>query len=223
MLFYEMSIKLSPRLRKVAELVPSGASVIDVGTDHAMVPVWLAQEKLARHVWASDLRPGPLRSAAALIEETETGGTVELCLTDGLNGFDPSDGDTVIIAGMGGETMISILEAAERFWDGSLFILQPQTKQAELRRWLAENGFSVQSEHLVRDSGRIYPVFTAIRGEPAACTEGELYTGRLGQIGSSPLFTEYLDSLIKRAEAAAPYDEKAAALLAEFRSMKERA
>ena len=218
-----MSIHLTPRLLAVAECVPMGARVIDVGTDHAMVPVWLAQEVIAKHIWAADLREGPLRNASALIERTNTNTRIELRLTNGLQGFGPEDGDTIIMAGMGGETMISILsEASKWLQQGGLLILQPQTKQAELRRWLSENRFSIQREMLVEDHGRIYSYMTVVPGEPATYTTAELYTGLFTQISGDKLFCTYLDQLLHRVSSAAPYDADAQALLYGLQVLKER-
>lgn len=214
-------IRLSPRLRAVAELVPPGARVIDVGTDHGLLPVWLIQNGRAEHVWASDLREGPLQSAARLVSETGTEERIGLRLTDGLQGFSRSDADTVVIAGMGGETMISILSEAD-WLSGVLLILEPQTKQALLRRWLAENGYSVGSEQLVRDAGRIYPILTARTGISNSYTDAEYHTGLWELIHGDPLLPDYLASLIKRAQSAAPYDHEAAALAAALESMKRR-
>ena len=206
----------------MAELVPSGAHVIDVGTDHAILPVWLIQTERAAHVWASDLRPGPLKSAARQIRETQTGDQIDLRQTDGLTGFSRSDGDTVVIAGMGGETMISILSAAPWLHDGVLLILEPQSKQDLLRRWLAENGFCIHQERLVKDAGRIYPILTAKSGTEPECAEEEYYTGCWDRIHCDPLLGEYLDTLRDRAAAAAPYDTSAKNLLMTFDGMKER-
>lgn len=204
-----MSIVLSPRLSAVALCVPRGSRVIDVGTDHAMIPVWLAQTGKSAHIWASDVREGPLRSSAALIEKTGTGDRISLRLTDGLQGFGPEHGDTVIMAGMGGETMISILSAAPWVKNGVLLILEPQSKQAELRRYLAEAGFAIGSERLVQDGKRIYPILTAQGGRGDEYTPAEWYTGLFTQICDDPLFPEYLTALIRRAETAAPFDPAA--------------
>lgn len=221
--FFVMNvIRLSPRLSAVAELVPSGARVIDVGTDHAMLPVWLIQTGRAAHVWASDLRSGPLESADRLVRETQTGDRIDLRQTDGLAGFSRSDGDTVVIAGMGGETMISILSAAPWLHDGVLLILEPQSKQDLLRRWLAKNGFVIHRERLVKDAGRLYPILTAESGTEPECTEAEYHTGRWDRICGEPLFGEYLDTLRKRAASAAPYDANAKSLLTSLDKMKER-
>ncbi len=217
-----MSIHLSRRLQAVAELVPPNAHVIDVGTDHALVPVWLAQTGRAAHVWASDLREGPLKGAQRLIDETDTGHIVELRRTDGLCGFTAADGDTVVIAGMGGETMAAILTAAEWTRENTLLILEPQSKQAELRRFLVGNGYCIHRERLVKDAGRLYPILTAGGGASPAYTDAEMHTGLFCQIAGEPLFGEYLATLKKRAVAAAPYDENAAALWRAYQTMEER-
>lgn len=217
-----MNIHLSHRLQCIADLVPSGGSVIDVGTDHALIPVWLAQTGHCEHIWASDLRQGPLDGAKALIEETGTSNRIHLRLTDGLNGFSREDADTIIIAGMGGETIASILQNAEWTKDDVLLILSPHTKQAVLRRFLTENGYYIRQEKLVKDAGRLYPVLVAQGGEAPAYSAAELHTGLFSHIKDDPLFAEYLSQLKKRASDAAPYDRTAAALLNDFQKMEER-
>lgn len=216
-----MSIHLSPRLLAVARLVPQGARVIDVGTDHAMIPVWLAQNQIAGSIWASDIREGPLESAAALIRKTGTGDRIRTRLTDGLSGFGPEDGNTVILAGMGGETMVSILAEAPWTRRDTLLILEPQSKQDVLRRFLWGNGYRIRSESLVRDAGRIYPILTAAGGEAQAFSEAEAHTGLASLIENDPLYGEYLDGWIQRTRTAAPYDPKARDLLRQLEERKE--
>lgn len=217
-----MTIHLSRRLQAIADLVPAEARVIDVGTDHAMIPVWLAQTRRVVHVWASDIRTGPLQSANRLIDETDTGDVVETRLTDGLQGFGPEDGDTVIIAGMGGETMVSILSEAPWTVHGTLLILEPQSKQDILRRWLFENGYVILRELLVKDAGRIYPILLAKAGTPEPYSDAEYLTGLFQCISDDPLFYDYLDGLIRRTSSAAPYDKHAAKVLRDLKDMKER-
>ena len=215
-------IRLSSRLAAVARQIPPGAAVIDVGTDHAMVPVWLIQSGRAVRVLATDIRPGPLESAASLIRRTGTGDRIRLMRTDGLTGIGPGDGDTVVLAGMGGETMISILAAAPWTKDGALLILEPQSKRAELRRWLNDNGYRILSECLAEDAGRIYPVLRVRGGTAPAYSAAELYLGQLAQIETDPLFEKYLDVLRAQTAKAAPYDPEAAELMAGFDAIKRR-
>lgn len=217
-----MSIRLSDRLRALAARVPEGARVIDVGTDHARLPVWLAQTGRAAHIFASDVREGPLRGAKDLIDEAGVGARVTLRLTDGLRGFAPNDADTIVIAGMGGETMADILTAAPWTKDGALLILQPQSKQDVLRQMLCGGGYVITSEALVEDMGRIYPILTVRGGKPLRYTPAELHTGKFELLAADPLFERWLLQLMKRADNAAPYDPRAAALLGEYTVMKER-
>ena len=215
-------IHLSPRLAAVAGLVPAGARVIDVGTDHAMIPVWLVQAGICEYVLATDIRSGPLKSAAGLLERTGTGGRIRLLLTDGLAGVGPEEGDTVILAGMGGESIVSILAAAPWTRDGTRLILAPQSKRAALRRWLGENGYRIGAERLAEDAGRLYPIFTASGGDAPAYSEAELHLGLLEQIGRDPLFPRYLEIMRRRTAKAAPYDGAAAKLLAGYDEIKRR-
>jgi tRNA (adenine22-N1)-methyltransferase len=221
-IFIIMSVHLSARLAAVAACVPAGARLIDVGTDHAQLPVWLVQTGRVTHAWASDVRPGPLESAARLVAETETGDRISLCRTDGLQGFGPADGDTITIAGMGGETMVSILSAAPWTKKDTLLVLAPQSKQAVLRRWLCDSGYTVQTEALVQDAGRIYPIMQVRGGASPDYSLAELHTGLYHQIAQEPLFGLYLEQLMVRARSAAPYDAQALVLLAELENMKER-
>ena len=103
---------LSPRLRMVADLVPTGIRLADVGTDHAYLPTALLQEGKIPFAVAADLRQGPLASAKATVRRAELEGKVAFRLCDGLRGIRPEEVDGVAIAGMGGETIASILAAA---------------------------------------------------------------------------------------------------------------
>lgn len=217
-----MNIRLSGRLQAVADLVPHGARVIDVGTDHAMLPVWLIQNEIVDRAWASDIRPGPLQSARRLVRESECEDRVFLRLTDGLSGFGPEDTDTVIIAGMGGETMMNILRNAPWTVNNILLILEPQSKQALLRKWMLNTGYSIFCETLVEDGGRIYPILMARGGEFVEHTPAELHVGRTALIGDHPLFGPYLDRVIHRLAPAGGYDAEVDVVLKELKSMKER-
>ena len=222
LLFIVMIIHLSPRLQAVAELVDQDARVIDVGTDHAMIPVWLVQTGRAVHVLATDIRSGPLENAAALVARTGAVESIRLLQTDGLTDIGPENGDTVIIAGMGGETIISILSAAPWTKENVRLILSPQSKKEDLRRYLTENGYCIHREQLVKDAGRVYPILCARGGTAPKYTRAELNLGLLSQIGSDPLFAEYLDIMRGQTAKAAPYDDGARTLLTEYDEIKRR-
>ncbi len=154
-------IKLSERLKAAAGFVKKGSRVADVGTDHGFIPVYLLQEGLADKVIASDINEGPLSSAVRTAEEYEVSG-IDFRLCDGLKGIKQEEADTVIIAGMGGETIYSIIEASGWSWEGKTLILQPMSKQAELIIRLYEKGFSVLEETFVYEGKEAYRILKVI-------------------------------------------------------------
>lgn len=215
-------VRLSKRLAAVAAHIPAGAAVIDVGTDHGLIPVYLAQNGLAKNIIASDINEGPLQSAATLVQETGTGECIRLFVRDGLEGFSRADANCVVIAGMGGENMAAILAAAPWTKDAVTLVLEPQSKSDVLRAFLIENGYEIGGESLVSDAGRIYPILTARGGSAPAYTLPELHLGKWEQIASQPLLPRYLETILRRQEKAAKYDKNAAALHEQLLQWKER-
>ena len=163
-----MMITLSPRLACIARYVEQGSRVVDVGTDHAYLPIWLLQSGVSPAAFASDVRQGPLRNAERDAEKYGVRDRLTLLLCDGLALCPPEDVDTVVLAGMGGETMMGILDAAPWALEKRL-ILQPQTKKPEFREWLFRRGLYVSDASLVYDTGRIYLVWKIGAGAEAPC------------------------------------------------------
>ncbi len=149
---------LSPRLQACAELVSDGAFLCDVGTDHAMLPIVQHEVRRIRGAIAADISEGPLRSAKRSIAKYRKEHCIHTCLSDGLVAV-PREGITdIVIAGMGGETMVHILSHCPWSLLGIRLVLQPQSKAALLRQWLATNGFVIEKEHCVRDGKFLYTV-----------------------------------------------------------------
>lgn len=166
---------LNSRLHACADLIRPGAHVCDVGTDHAQLAVYLLEQGIAADVIASDIGEGPLQAAARTIETHGMTGRIRTILSDGLQSIPPEGLTDIVIAGMGGETMIHILERAPFSLEGKRLILQPMTKARELRRWLFCEGFSITAETCVRDDRYLYAVmcaeFTGDRCEPDAAAQ----------------------------------------------------
>lgn len=182
---------LSPRLRVIAERVPKGAKFADIGTDHGYLPVWLILNGVVESAVAADLREGPLERARRTADRYGVGERLSFRLCDGLTGVGPEEADVIAIAGMGGDTIAAILAAAP--WSkapGKTLLLQPMTAQPELRRWLGENGYTIQDERIAREGKRLYGVWTVTGGEMPPLSAGELWAG---QQDAGPLRGEYLD------------------------------
>ncbi len=194
---------LSPRLMAVAELVPYGAKLADVGTDHGRLPVWLIQHGVVDRVVASDLRPAPLNRAKALAEKWGLAERISFRLCDGLAAIPPWEAEVVTIAGMGGETIADILHAARWTREGGhQYILQPMSGMDGLRRYLSQNGFAILREVLVPEGRTLYVVILAQPGEMKPLTEGEIWVGRQSPGMDSPLRSRYLAQELQKLQRA---------------------
>ena len=150
---------LNARLRAVADFVRGGALVVDVGCDHALLPIELIRSGKASRVIASDIGEGPLSSARKNIERAGLDDRIETRLSDGLAGVSPDEVDHVIVAGMGGDLISWIIDAAKWTRSGKYrFIFQPMTSADDLRRYLIANGFVIDCERAVYDAHRLYTV-----------------------------------------------------------------
>ncbi|MDY3691245.1 MAG: class I SAM-dependent methyltransferase [Dysosmobacter sp.] len=192
-------MELSPRLRLLADWVRPGARVADVGTDHAYLPVWLVLHGRVSSAIASDLRKGPLQRARETCRR-HGAESVDCRLCDGLSGIGPEEADTVIIAGMGGENIAAILAAASWTKDGAhTLLLQPMSRDSALRRFLAENGYTILREALTCERGSYLPVMEVTAGQ-MELTAGELYGG--AKLRRDPLGDRYLIQAILRFQSA---------------------
>ena len=153
---------LTPRLACLAALVPQGARLADIGTDHGKLPVSLLLAGRIAAAIGSDIGEGPLAHAARNAQEH--GVSLSLRLAAGLDAVQPEECDTVSIAGMGGQTIAEILAAAPWCAHGHhLLLLQPMTMAYELRQWLWVNGYEIERETLCREDRRQYVVLS-VRG-----------------------------------------------------------
>lgn len=195
---------LTPRLRAVAELVPAGARLADVGTDHAYLPAYLLSAGRISTAIGTDIRPGPLARAKETAERYGLEERLSLRLCDGLTGVSAHETDALVVAGMGGETILAILEAAP--WSlQKVCILQPMSAVEALRAGLDGLGVSIVKEALVREGETLYLVLY-LDGTKAvkenALTDAEHYVGTAAAHGDDPLWPEYLAWNRRRAERA---------------------
>jgi len=191
-------IKLSKRLKVIADFVRPDALVADIGTDHGYIPVYLVQNKIARTVIASDINIGPIESARSAAVKYGVSDNIKFVCAPGLDGIKEGEIDTAIIAGMGGETIIGILDAAP--WAharGVRLILQPQSKESELIKWLFDSRYEILDGKLVEDSGKLYMVMVA-----KAAQRRSAQTSKRNSIediflqNKDPLLPEYLNERI---------------------------
>ena len=196
-------LELTPRLQAVADLVAQGATLADIGTDHAYLPVWLLLEGKISRAIAADLREGPLDRAKTTAHEYACTERISFRLCDGLSGVDPQEADTIVIAGMGGETIAAILEDAPWTKDGSYtLILQPMSAQNDLRRWLWQQGYGIQNEQIVREGDKLYNILFVRYGCARELNIGEEWAGCQTPDMNQELRGEYLARLLEKTDRA---------------------
>lgn len=162
-------MKLSNRLEMVVSFVKPGTSAADVGTDHGHVPVELVRRGVVTRALAMDVRKGPLSKAEENIAAAGLKDKVEARLSDGVQKLAAGEADSVIIAGMGGELVIHILEDGRHVWNSvEQWVLSPHSEIHKVREWIWKNGFIIVKEDMVFEEGKFYTVLD-VRKHPNGC------------------------------------------------------
>jgi tRNA (adenine22-N1)-methyltransferase len=172
-------IKLTPRLQSAVDYVRPGHLFADVGTDHAYLPIYLCQAGRLTPVpaadgsrlcaLASDINQGPVDRAAAHVAAAGLSDRIRTIRTAGLSGLEGYQPTDIAICGMGGELIVSILEAAPWVKSPAVrLILQPMTHPEKVRAFLLSEGFLLLGETLSQEGERIYQTVCAC--SPAAGT-----------------------------------------------------
>lgn len=187
------------RLMAIAELVPPCAKLADIGTDHAYLPAYLIQSGKVLTAIAGEVNEGPYRSACAMIERLGLTKQVTVRFGDGLAVLSPGEADTVIIAGMGGATMVGILSARpEVVACLTQIILQPMAASSAVRRWLTTHMWYIDDEVLVDDEGKLYEVISAKPGVAPPLTEVMAEIGPVLWQKRAPDLVRHLQQLIQQ-------------------------
>lgn len=138
-------------------MVRRGSRLADIGTDHGWVPIYLVQTGDIPSALAMDIGRGPLARAQAHIRQYGMGTRIECRLSDGLDAYKMGECDSILIAGMGGELIISILERGRgKLTDGMQLVLSPHTHVELVREYLDRAGHILTDEICIYDEGRYY-------------------------------------------------------------------
>lgn len=192
-------LKLTNRLKAIYKHIISGGAA-DIGTDHGYIPVRLALSAYPDRLIASDISIESLEKSRQTAAQHNVQDKIEFIHCDGLSAVSPKNLKNIVIAGMGGETISSILSRAP--WaldDDRILILQPMSKSDLLREWLQQNSYRVLSEELCED-GKIYEIITATGGEDSPYSPAEKLIGHIPLISSDPLYKRRLRELIDKTE-----------------------
>ena len=158
---------ISKRLELVASFVPQGAILLDVGSDHAYLPIELVEKGQIKGAIAGEVVEGPYQSAVKNVEAHGLKEKIQVRLANGLAAFEEADQVSVItIAGMGGRLIARILEEGlDKLANVERLILQPNNREDDLRIWLQDNGFQIVAESILEEAGKFYEILVVEAGK----------------------------------------------------------
>ncbi|MBQ3146949.1 MAG: SAM-dependent methyltransferase [Oscillospiraceae bacterium] len=212
-----MKLPISDRLLACAAFVSPGDRVADIGCDHGYLSIHLLTTGIAASCIASDINRQPLLSAVRNAEKYGVRSKMEFFLSDGVRSI-PRDFDTMVCAGMGADTMVSILESAPWLQSSRYrLILQCQSKTPLLRRYLSEHGWRITEESVLRDGKFLYTVMEVTYApEHPRLTEAECYLSPALRKNPSKDAAAYCTWVIEGVRIAAAHNKEKQQLLAEL-------
>ncbi len=193
------TLKLNPRLAKIAELLPRCKSIADIGTDHAYIPIYALLNGLADTAIASDINRGPIDRARENAKAYGLDNKLSLRLGAGLTTLLPNDAEVIVIAGMGGILIGDILKnSPEVVGTAKHLILQPMTAVRELRQYLCGESFTIEKEVLAAEEDKIYNILCVSVGGSTHYSARELILGKNLDKTSPILYDRYLLGIEKK-------------------------
>ena len=216
-----MNISLSPRLQACYQFIRQGERVADIGCDHGYLGISLIKNNVASSVIAADIRKMPLESAIKNAERFGVKDKMSFFLSDGVENI-PHDFDVLVCAGIGGDTMVAILDNAP--WLKSKqyrLVLQCQTRVHTLRKYLSDNNWRIESEILVRDGKFIYSVMEVTFGADIPLTQGQCYFPAALFVNPKDILESYYRFVVKGVKNTAKHQDNSL-VLAELNEIGKR-
>ena len=189
---------LTHRLLKIANMVEY-KSLADIGTDHAKLPVYLIENNICSKVVASDVADGPVKACKDTVGRCGMSKFVDIRKGDGLATILPGEVETIVIAGMGGDLIATILEKGKEVANSAKeIILQPMTHIPQLREFLKNNDFKILDEVLVGEKSKIYTIIKITVGKNQYQTEFDFLISPVLVENKDKLLPEYILKLINK-------------------------
>jgi tRNA (adenine22-N1)-methyltransferase len=172
--------KLSARLQAVADFIPKGFKLADIGSDHAYLPCYVVKKGTVPFAIAGEVVEGPFQSALSQVTDEELSEQISVRKGNGLEVIKVNEVDCITIAGMGGALISSILESGkEKLSNVKRLILQPNISAKSIREWLLDNDWELVDEKILEEDGKIYEVLVAEKGNPHQPFNHDLHKGLL--------------------------------------------
>lgn len=192
---------LSKRLQNVADMVTKGYIVADIGTDHGYVPIYLIKNGIVPKAYAMDINEGPLKIADKNIRLEGLQDKITTVLSDGMNEMTSGMAESVVIAGMGGDLIIDILNRGKNVKGIKELVLSPHKRVDLVRKYLLDNNWKITAENMVIDNNKYYTILKAApEREESEYDETEIMYGRLLLLKKNPVLKQYLEKESKMYE-----------------------
>lgn len=204
---------LSERLRHIVDMLPNSDCIADIGTDHGYILVHCINKGLCKRGIATDINKGPLEIAIKNFKKYRVLDKIQTRIGDGLEPLQKGEADTILIAGMGGNLIVKILEGGKEIVRSTnILVLQPMQYPEILRKYLNENDFRIIDEDIVKEDEKFYHILKVSNGsEPPYEKEVFYYTGKILIQKKHPVLREFINYKIKNLEEilrSVPKDNK---------------
>lgn len=189
-------MKISKRLKQISNYIDNGSSIIDVGCDHALLDIYLENNKKLNKIIASDINEGPLSQAKLNLEKYNSK-IIKLSLSDGLNDLE-QDINTIIISGLGGESIISILyKDIKKLENIDNIIVSPNNEIPKVRKKISQLGYMIEKESYVLDKNKYYCIMRFIKGKKKY-SKKELFFGPIALKEKNEMFQKYFEYYLSK-------------------------
>ncbi|MBE6153763.1 MAG: SAM-dependent methyltransferase [Firmicutes bacterium] len=193
-------INISNRLKTIGDFVIDNSKVVDVGCDHALLSIYLYQNRNNINVISTDINNGPLNEAKNNIKNYKLENKIETRLSDGLKNIEKNEFDTIIIAGMGGNTIVDILGFdIDKTISANRIIIQANNNVDKVRKFLVNNNFKITDEKLVKENNIISIVILFTKNtKNIKYSRDEILFGPILLKENNILFKELLSNTLKK-------------------------
>lgn len=187
---------LPQRLLSIAQNINNVENLVDIGTDHAYIPIYCVKTQRAKNAVASDVKEGPVKIASKNIKKYGLEDKILPLISNGFENVEKNSFDMAVIAGMGGLLINEILDKGkDKISSDATLILQPMLAVNEVRKYLCENGFVITKECLAKEEDKIYNILICKKGNEVL-SEFDIYVGKRLFLDKDELFLKYMDNKI---------------------------
>ena len=188
-----MPKRLSKRLTAIADLVPEGSYLADIGSDHAWLPIFLVGKGKIAYAMAIDNKVGPFMRMKANVAESGAANRIICSHSDGISAINDSV-DTLALCGMGGLLSCEILEAhPEKLMGIRHIVMDPHRDLIAVRKRVSALGFHIEKETMVFEDKVYYTIILFSRGAPERpYTNNELAFGPKMMETHPPVYADWL-------------------------------